>query len=220
MTRSDADTTTEQDESRTLISRRGAIKGASVAAGAGAIGMVGMWYGSQPALAAQISAWGSDQDTVSITTHDGSINEVLIDPLVDIDWSGFNEGEYDIDVYIDVSLPDDSQSAESVLTHTLEGVGTSGEETDLLDTDQVNVLGMGTITADTFEEGTHGATNGTTMEVSLRVDAGHPDVNESVETDSVTVEVTNATGEVNGSGSFSAALESDEEVTDGEQSGE
>lgn len=120
-------------------------------------------------------------------------------------------------MFIDVDLPEDAQNADAVLTHTEENVGTNGQVADLLDAEEQNILGEGTITADTFEEDTDGATNSTPVDVSLRINSDHTDIEESADpadTDTVTVDVTNASGEVNGDGTFSTALESSEDTTE------
>lgn len=71
--------------SKTLITRRRTIKGATITATLGVMGGAGLWYGAKPALAASVSAWDSDQESVAIETHDGSIDQVLVDPVVNID---------------------------------------------------------------------------------------------------------------------------------------
>lgn len=198
-----------------LVTRRRAITAATAIGAAGVLGAAGIWHSSQPALAADVSAWEADEDEVSITTNDGTIDEVLIDPVATVEWSGFDAGEnYDIEVFIDVELPDDDQSAEEVLDETIQNVDSSGEVTDVLDGDQVDITGEPEIDEETFEEDVDGETNATDVEVTLRVESDNPDVDDATATDTVTVEVKNANPDVDSSGSFTAAVESDEEVDD------
>lgn len=94
------------DEKKTLLSRRGIIKGTSMLAGAGAVGGAATWYSTQPAVAADMTDWNAS-DLISdnrVESDDGTLTAVNTAPGIDIDWHNFADGADSADVTITAHL--------------------------------------------------------------------------------------------------------------------
>lgn len=101
----------EENESRTLITRRRAVRGVSFAAGAGLVGGAGLWYSSQPVVAdsgvedgAENVEFGTDEDVISVTN-------VTIAPEIDVAFDNFSSGvdsaEIGITLQVEAEQEDD-----------------------------------------------------------------------------------------------------------------
>lgn len=126
--------TSTTTEPTTIFSRRGIMKGAAGVVGASALAGMGLWYGTQPSLAATQyeAAEGGD---VTVTTNAGEVMDVSIAPVVALDWSDFGGGvdslslavsadiDGDTNTPLDVSLTTDSDSFSSSDVASIEGDG-------------------------------------------------------------------------------------------------
>lgn len=97
------DTRTESTEPTTFFTRRRLLKGTAGAAGIGVLGGLGLWYGTQPSLAATTSP--EDQnDVVTVTTNAGEVMDVDVKPTFTLDWSDFGGGVSDFGFTIDATV--------------------------------------------------------------------------------------------------------------------
>jgi hypothetical protein len=126
--------TSTTTEPTTFFSRRGVMKGAAGVVGASALAGLGLWYGTQPALAATQyeAAEGGD---VTVTTNAGEVIDVSIAPVVTLNWTDFGGGvesfslavsadvNGDTNTPLDVSLASDSGSFSSSGVASIEGDG-------------------------------------------------------------------------------------------------
>lgn len=199
---------------RSILTRRQALRGVAMIGGVGAVGGAGLWYGSQPALAIEFAENGWNTDGDEITTHDGSIDTIDIDPEVTLDWKGFNDGTTDVDIVIEI--PGD----EGVLTgtdpiilydETVTLDGTNGTRT--VDLDPRDITGVEGVDKAEFEAEEDGSTKETAVTLELTVDPAEAAVSSTTETDTFTVVVHNEPADGTVSGSSSTTITSSEEVT-------
>ena len=166
-------------EPTTFFSRRGVIKGAAGLAGAGALAGMGLWYGTQPALAAtQYTADG--EGNVTVTTNAGEVMDVSIAPVVTLDWDNFGGGvdslslAIDADVNtttntpLDVTLATDSGSFASAGVASISGDGPGNYAGSTTVTfPETSIMGN-TITSDSFPtQVAEGTSESATVTLSL-----------------------------------------------------
>lgn len=96
------DTQAESTEPTTFFTRRRLLKGTAGAAGIGLLGGLGLWYGTQPSLAA--STYPEEQGEVTITTNAGEVMDVDVKPTFTLDWSNFGGGVSNFDFSIDATV--------------------------------------------------------------------------------------------------------------------
>lgn len=93
------------------LSRRGVLKAGTAAAGVAALGGVGMWYMSQPVVAAEVDNEGAENIVFGTEENVISVTDVTIQPEVDVAFSNFSSGvqtmELAIDVQVDAGQIDD-----------------------------------------------------------------------------------------------------------------
>ena len=84
------DTSADNSEQSTFLSRRRLMKGTAGVAGAGALAGLGLWYGTRPALAAQ--TFQETDGEVVVTTNAGEVMDVRVAPVFDLSWQDFGGG--------------------------------------------------------------------------------------------------------------------------------
>ena len=135
------------------LSRRGVI-----VAGVTSIGALGAFAVARPARAsATVSTEELTADGDEITSHDGSIDEIHVDPVIGVEWEGFNE-DATIDVEISFQVDGESDLTPYEETETLPA--TNGSEA--FDYSAVDLLAAGWDPT-TFEADEDGGTKETTV---------------------------------------------------------
>lgn len=192
------------------ISRRTAIRSGIGAVTAGVVGTGAILYSSQPALAANIHAWEVD-DEVSITTQDGTFDELRIDPVVTIEYANL-EPDREVEFGVTVRETDDFNNNAGQGYTDLHLDGRSGEKTfDLSPT--IDVVHRAAFDEEVLFADEPGETNTTELDVELDVEVLDQEGIEDIEaTDTVTVNVTNAAPEATVSGSADVELTSEKKV--------
>jgi hypothetical protein len=228
-----------EDETDRRITRRGLIRGGAAVAGVGLVGGVGLWHGSQPALAVELGEHNWSADDAEITTHDGTITAVNIKPTLDVKWEGFNRTEEDdlgedletdLDIEIEVDFPE-AEEEDNGLIGGLLGIlvadsddlpvtmydetkqleGTNGQKEIILEEKDL------TDEDEINEEGfgaENGETNETIVELSLTATPDMDDVEPVEDSTEFTVTVTNLESNYGTDGTVETSVESDEEVED------
>lgn len=202
MTQRTADTAaidTTERRGELFISRRSIIVGAATVATAGVFGVSMV---SRPAVAIghlELTADGDD-----LTSHDGSIDAILVEPSIELEWEGFNDPAEEIDIEIEFSTDGE---ADLVLYDEQETLsGTNGSET--FNYSEKDLLAEGWSDS-TFAAPEDDATNESEITAIVTVDA--PDASDSATAD-FTVTVHNHPAAVNVGGHISTDAQSDEEV--------
>ena len=175
------DTQSSSTEPTTFFSRRGVMKGAAGLVGAGALAGMGLWYGTQPSLAATQyeAAEGGD---VTVTTNAGEVMDVSIAPVVSLDWSNFGGGVDSLNLTVgadvnqgtstplDVSITTDSGSFSSPGVESIQGDGPGNYQGSTTVTfPQTSIIGN-TISSSTFPTSV-GEGQSASATVSLSLDA-------------------------------------------------
>lgn len=188
-----------ESSDRGLLSRRGVI-GLGVALGVGTLSLLpGSERASASVTAESLTAEGAD-----ITTHDGSVDAIEADPVIAVEWEGFNSDSTDVDIEITF----DTDEEEAVTPYEQEETlsGTAGEET--FDFETVDLLDEGW-SASTFEADSDASSETTMISAIVELDA--PDAEASAE-DTMELAVTNHPAAVQVGGEVTTDLESSEEV--------
>lgn len=201
-----------------LISRRSVLKKGAGLTTAGAIGFGALAYSTQPAIAASMDVWNAGED-VSITTTNGTFDELIIDPEVTVEYANLDEDQL-VEFRWTVSHEDESGSVGSNISadfpqwdeEDLTLDGSSGTfELDIPSRDMVHVAGFD---HEHLFADDPGETNMTEIEVTLEVDVPDQEGIDPVEeADTFTVSVTNAEPEVTATGSSSTIIASDNETS-------
>lgn len=190
-----------------LASRRTVIKSGAAAFTAGAVGVGALRYSSRPSLAASIDVWDAGAD-VSITTTDGTVDAINIDPTVTIQYANLDPDQT-AEVRIFPSHEEQTVSATMNAETTL--AGRSGEET--VEYGQTDLTALNNFDETPLFADQPGASN--TTQISLRLDVRVPDqaeIDQVEETDVFNVTITNAQPETTVSATSSTVLVSSKEV--------
>lgn len=119
-----------KSEDKVFFTRRRIVRGIGVTAGAGAIGAAGLFYSTQPVLAAHGSL---SADALAIEANDEAVTEVTITPSLTLDWSNFSSGVSGFDITVQAApsggtladataltgVSDDTSSAVTTFSGTL-----------------------------------------------------------------------------------------------------
>ena len=105
----DTQSSSTTTEPTTFFSRRGVMKGAAGVIGAGALAGMGLWYGTQPALAASTYEAGEDGN-VTVTTNAGEVIDVMIAPVVTLNWDNFGGGVDALDLAVSADVNGDANT--------------------------------------------------------------------------------------------------------------
>ena len=107
---------TQSTEPTTFFSRRRLMKGTAGAAGIAALGGLGLWYGTQPALAAS-TFQESPEGTVTVTTNAGEVMDVSVSPVFTLNWADFGGGVsgFDFDLTATVGTATDTVYTETAV---------------------------------------------------------------------------------------------------------
>lgn len=99
----DAESQQSTTEPTTFFTRRHLMKGTTGAVGVAALAGLGLWYGTQPALAASTFEENGD-GVVPVTTNAGEVTDVTVAPVFTLDWANFGGGVsgFDFDLAADV----------------------------------------------------------------------------------------------------------------------
>lgn len=195
------------------VSRRTAIRSGIGAVTAGVVGTGAMLYSSQPALAANIQVWEVD-DEVSITTQDGTIDQLSFDPVVTLEYANLEpDREVEFGLFVREAGDFNNNSGQGYPVHTdLHLDGRSGEKTFDL-SPAIDVVHRAAFDEEVLFADEPGETNTTEIDVELDVEVLDQEGLEAVEaTDTVTVNVTNAAPEATVTGSAEIELTSEKEV--------
>lgn len=206
----------EHEAEQTILSRRAALRSGAALAGATAIGGVALWYGSQPALAGEVSGWSSTDNPAPIQTHDGTIDDVSINPTASVEWWGFNAGE-EITATINARIEPEGETAlenNGIVSESF-NVGESTSDNSAAQTldfggIEESIIGGDIVTAEFATEDTAGAESTTDVVVELEIESTNGGVETATATDIVTITVQNAEGDVTVSGDFDTTVEGDE----------
>ncbi|MGM0604501.1 MAG: hypothetical protein ACQETB_02390 [Halobacteriota archaeon] len=195
---SDADHT--DDEHGSTLSRRTAIAaGGSILS----VAALGSFAFTQPALAVSASTLDASDD--EITSHDGSIDGITVDPVLAIEWEGFNSESSTADIEITFTTADENEDL-LPYAETVTLSGTHGS--DQFDYPQTDLLAEGW-SASTFEPTGDGQTKETDVTVEFSVVT--PTASAAV-TDTFTVIVHNYPASIGVGGQVNTTAESDTEV--------
>lgn len=202
----------DDDGQSVSISRRKTIVGAGTLALLGGVGTAVM---SSPAAAADLSADELIAEDAEITSHDGSITEILVTPTVVIEWEGFNQDDTPVDE-ISITFDADGETEPISLVDTDPGTlsGTNGsqefsfDETDLLaeETDD-----NGNWSPETFEADVDGEEERTNVTVTCAAVIDEEDLDEST-SETYQIIVNNHEAQLTVGGEVETNVESDEEV--------
>lgn len=93
----------ESTEPTTFFTRRHLMKGTAGAIGVAALAGLGLWYGTQPSLAASTFE-ENGEGVVPVTTNAGEVTDVTVAPVFALDWANFGGGVsgFDFDLVADV----------------------------------------------------------------------------------------------------------------------
>ena len=86
----DAEIVAESTEPTVFLTRRRLMKGTAGVASAAALAGLGLWYGTQPAMAA--STFQESAGAVTVTTNAGEVMDVRIAPIFTLNWTDFGGG--------------------------------------------------------------------------------------------------------------------------------
>lgn len=143
-------------------------------------------------------------DGDEITSHDGSIDALPVEPTIGIAWEGLNSASSNPTLTITVAT--DGESDLSIYDESVTLDGTNGEKS--LEIESVDLLDAGWA-AETFEAPDDASTQETTVDVTVSLTG--EDIDETV-TDSFTVIVHNHPASVDVGGTIETEIESDEAV--------
>lgn len=192
----------EVDDGTRSISRR-TLVATTVGAAAGAFVLL---PASGPARA-EVSAEKLTAEGDEITSHDGSVDSITVDPVIAITWEGFDDGFTDANVEIAFDTADESKIVVYEETETLEG--THGEETFDYGVRDLLVDGW---SAATFEAEESGSEESTAVTVTVTLEVPAKELTASAD-ESFTVTVENHPSNIGGpGGNVPVSLQSDEEV--------
>lgn len=194
------------------ISRRKTIVGAGTLALLGGVGTAVM---SSPAAAAELSADELIAEDAEITSHDGSIDEILVTPTIVIEWEGFNQDDTSVDeisIAFDADGESDPISLVKEPSENLSGTNGSKEyafsQTDLLtepdDSDD-------SWSPATFEADGDGEEERTDVAVTCAAVIDEENLDEST-TETYQIVVTNHEAQLIVGGEVETNVESDEEI--------
>lgn len=121
-----------------FMSRRNALKLGGTLVGAGAVIGGGLWYGTQPSVAATVQSSGADNVVLGGSSSDVvSVTDVTIAPEVDVAFNGFSKGVDEADIKIVATVTgnqSDSNYSGSQDTWTLPDDGDDTEQVTISDT--------------------------------------------------------------------------------------
>ena len=189
-----------EEKASSVGTTRRAILASTVTLAAGGVAVFSL---SQPARA-EVSAEELIAGGDEITSHDGSIDAIPIDPVIGIEWEGFNVEESEVTVTVTFDTEDESELVLYEEEVTL--VGTNGDKS--VDPDPKDILEEGW-SASTFEADGDGTT--ATTEVTAHVELSGSEVTADAN-DTFSVVVENHPAQANIGGEITAEIESDEEV--------
>lgn len=189
------------DERGPNATRRRALIGGLGLVSAGALGTIAI----PGSAAAEVSTESLTASGYEITSHDGTIDEISVDPVLAIEWEGFNHGA---DVTIDVTFRTDGESDVTPYEETEHLSATNGETE--VDYEETDLLAEGW-SAGTFESEGDGETTETTVTAVLDWEIAEMDL-DGTESDEFTVVVHNHPARASAGGEIETDVESDEEV--------
>ena len=204
------------------ISRRTAIRSGALLATSSVLGVGASWYGTQTVLAAEHTSWVATEDEVEIKTLDGTINEIRINPVMDIAWANVPL-EHNPAIHTTVRVKADTITRSMINDVWITVEENSGEVRDWLEEEERNILDDEEMYGDPIEDtqffADDGASETATLDVSLRVELVHYPSNDIELLDEVqiadTVDITvhNVDTTIESvHGSFSTVLGSETEV--------
>ena len=201
------------DEDRSLVSRRTAIKSGAVALTTGVIGTGAVLYSSRPALAVTVDTWDAGED-LAITTQDGTVDEVVVDPTVTVDYANL-EPDREIEFGMTVREADDinnnaGQGYPSTGEFILEG--RSGTFTEDL-SPAIDLVVRASFDEEVLFADEPGGSNTTTLDVEFSAEVlDQPALDPIEHTDSFDLTVNNAAPEASVDASASTSVSSEDEV--------
>lgn len=222
------DTQTTATESTAFFTRRRVLKGATGAVGAGVLGGLGLWYGTQPALAA--STYNETDGVVTVETNAGEVMDVRVAPVFTLDWTNFGGGadSFDFDITAEVDVASETvysetgvsdASAIDIDSFTTDGLGVYNGSVEV-DCASLSILGEN-ITTGSFPTGVAEGTDETaTVTLTLSATGNQTigsavDASDATHTFDVTVSnpVGSASAEITASNAEADGADSADETT-------
>ncbi len=197
-----AEMLTEEDDGPSIPRR------AVIATSFGAAAAAFVLFPTSEHARAEVTAEELIAEDDEIVSHDGSIDSIDVDPVIAVEWEGFNGDSTAVELEIAFDTGDETEITVYEESATLEG--TNGEET--FDYGSVDLLQEGW-SAETFEADSDDSDESTEVTAEIRAEAPDEDI-ETVVSDSFTVTVTNHPASVDVGGEIQTTVESDEEVGD------
>lgn len=187
------------------MTRRNFGRAAAAGLGLSGAGVGATLFGSETAMAASADVLEAEDD--EITTHDGSIDELVVDPSIAVEWEGFNDDETGLDITVEFKIEGDEESTITVYQVGEMLSGTHGDVTFELESKDLFEEGF---ESSEFEADENDSKNETVVKAMVDVEA---DNEESANAeDTFTVIVNNHPANVNVGGEITTSLESDQEV--------
>ncbi len=222
------DTQTESTEPTTFFTRRHLMKGAAGAVGVGALGGLGLWYGTQPSLAA--STYDETDGVVTVETNAGEVMDVRVAPVFTLDWTDFGGGadSFDFDITAEVDGASETVYSETgvsdatvdeIDSFTTDGLDVYDGSVEV-DCASLSILGSN-ITTDSFPTGVaEGTDESATVTLTLSATGNQTigsavDASDAMQTFDVTVSnpVGSATAEITASNAEADGADSADEMT-------
>lgn len=94
------------------LTRRRALKAGASAAGVGAIGGLGLWYGSEPSVAATVDNTGAEDVVFDTSQNVVSVAEVELAPEVAVAFDGFSKGVTQAKIAVTVTINANESSSD------------------------------------------------------------------------------------------------------------
>ena len=191
-------------EQRTAHLTDGGWKRRAVLLGTGGALFGGVLVRSSSGVRASVTTEELVAEGDEMTSHDGSIDALPVEPTIGIAWEGLNAETSEPTLTVTVATDGESELSIHDESVTLEG--TNGDKT--LEIESVDLLDAGW-QAETFEAPDDASTQETAVEVTVSLVGD--DIDETV-TDSLTVTVHNHPASVDVGGTIDTEIESDEAV--------
>lgn len=192
-------------EKRSTVTRRRMLIGAMGVLGISGIGVLGFSNSANATVVpGEITAEGDE-----ITSHDGSIDKIEVEPSATIYWEGFNSSNTPVEAFeIDFEVEEEGLS-QSISAGDITVEGTNGEKNVEFDTH--NLLDDEEWDASLFEAADNDSTNTTEITVNYRLEFEDEDKSTSEE-GTLTITVHNHPANAEISGEIQTTIVSDEAI--------
>ena len=194
----DASQTSEEETDQE--SRRNVLRYVAGGATVGAIGILGLGFGSQPVVAATTSLTAQN---LTITSNAGQLQTLTVQPSMDYEWSGLDNEPDRIDFYVDARLQGGSYEEVGAEGTAIDSTALKSPSTKTYDfANTVDILSHSSISDTDFEDTGGAWTKDTTVELRIRTELTDAGGNTFNDTNTTTFIVTleNEPGNANAGG--------------------